>query len=78
MQGHGSAQGWWGAPPEVEAFLDELIAWREIGYNACAFRDDYNRYVSLPDWAWRTLERPARDPREALLHVGGVRGGSDA
>lgn len=62
--GNGSRQGWWGAAPEVEAFLDELITWRELGFNRCALTDDYDRYESLPGWARETLEDHAADPRE--------------
>jgi deoxyribodipyrimidine photo-lyase len=59
----GSAQGWWGAGPQAESFLDELITWREVGYNMCWQRDDYDRYESLPDWAKKTLAEHARDSR---------------
>ena len=60
---HGSAQGWWGASEPVESFLDELITWREIGYNMCSRRDDYDQYESLPEWARKTLDKHAADPR---------------
>ncbi len=60
----GSKQGWWGASEEVESFLDELITWRELGYNMCALTDDYDQYESLPDWARTTLEEHADDQRE--------------
>ncbi len=59
----GSAAGWWQAPPFVESFWDELITWRELGYNCCCLRSDYDRYESLPDWAHRTLAAHAVDPR---------------
>ena len=59
----GSAHGWWGCRPAVESFLDELITWREVGYNMCWQRDDYDRYESLPDWALKTLDDHANDPR---------------
>ena len=59
----GSREGWWGASHCVEAFLDELITWRELGYNMCWQTDDYDQYESLPDWARRTLREHARDPR---------------
>ncbi len=59
----GSSRGWWGAAPEVESFLDELITWRELGYNMCALRDDYDRFESLPQWARDTLHDHAGDPR---------------
>lgn len=60
----GSSRGWWGASDPVEGFLDELITWRELGYNMCWQRDDYDQYVSLPDWAQKTLAQHERDPRE--------------
>lgn len=60
---HGKREGWWGMSAAAEAFLDELVTWREVGYNFCAQRDDYDRYESLPDWALRTLEAHAGDAR---------------
>jgi deoxyribodipyrimidine photo-lyase len=59
----GSAHDWWGASVEVEAFLDQLITWRELGFNLCWQRDDYDRYESLPAWARQTLAERAKDPR---------------
>ncbi|MEO7731716.1 MAG: deoxyribodipyrimidine photolyase [Kofleriaceae bacterium] len=59
----GSRAGWWGLPAGPEAFLDELITWRELGYGFCFHRADYDRYASLPDWAQRTLAAHAGDPR---------------
>jgi deoxyribodipyrimidine photo-lyase len=59
----GKAEGWWRMSPSAEAFLDELVTWREIGFNFCSRRDDYDQYASLPDWARATLARHARDPR---------------
>ena len=32
---NGRREGWWGMPPSAEAFLDELITWRELGYDFC-------------------------------------------
>lgn len=60
----GSSDGWWGASPSVESFLDELITWREVGYNFCSQRDDYDQYNSLPDWALETLEQHCGDRRQ--------------
>jgi len=65
----GSSSGWWGVSETAESFLDELITWREVGYNMCALRDDYDRYESLPEWAKDTLAEHADDPRE---HVYGL------
>ncbi len=62
----GKREGWWGAPPDVEAFLDELITWREVGFNFAANRTDYDQFESLPDWARTSLETHASDQREHL------------
>lgn len=61
---NGSSHGWWGVAPEVEAFLDQLITWREVGYNLCCQREDYQRYESLPNWAQKTLAAQAGAPRD--------------
>lgn len=60
----GSNSGWWGASEPAEAFLDQLVTWRELGYNMCAHREDYDRYESLPSWAQKTLAEHACDERE--------------
>ncbi|MEJ7733219.1 MAG: deoxyribodipyrimidine photolyase [Polyangiaceae bacterium] len=60
---NGRREGWWGMGASTEAFLDELVTWRELAYNGCAFRADYDRFESLPDWAQATLAEHARDPR---------------
>lgn len=62
----GQREGWWGASPEVEAFLDELITWREVGFNFCALRPDHDTYESLPEWARTSLEAHASDARAHL------------
>ena len=61
---HGKREGWWGAAPHVEAFLDELITWREVGFNFAALRPDHDRYESLPEWARASLDAHASDQRE--------------
>ena len=65
-RGNGSREGWWQMSPEAESFLDELITWREIGFNFCSHRSDYDQYSSLPEWARQTLEEHAGDPRPTL------------
>ena len=59
----GRREGWWGMTPPAEAFLDEAITWRELGYNFCAHRHDTDQYASLPAWARQTLAAHAGDPR---------------
>lgn len=65
----GSREGWWNMSPESESFLDELVTWRELGFNMCAHRRDYDRYESLPDWAKETLEEHAGDEREHVYSL---------
>lgn len=62
--GDGSRAGWWGASAPAEAFLDQVVTWRELGLNLCARRpDDYDRYESLPPWARASLDAHASDVR---------------
>lgn len=60
----GKREGWWGMSINTEAFLDELITWRELGYNMCFHRADYESFESLPRWARQTLLEHTDDPRE--------------
>jgi deoxyribodipyrimidine photo-lyase len=65
--GGGKREGWWGVGPNAEAFLDQLITWRELGFNMCVERpDDYDKYSSLPDWARATLAAHANDTRPVI------------
>lgn len=64
--GRGTRTGWWGVSPPAEAFLDQLVTWRELGFNMCAHRADFDQYSSLPSWALATLARHADDPRDPL------------
>ncbi|MBK7978291.1 MAG: deoxyribodipyrimidine photolyase [Deltaproteobacteria bacterium] len=60
---NGSREGWWGMSAAAEGFLDQLVTWRELGYNFCWQRDDHDRYESLPAWARKTLDEHTADPR---------------
>lgn len=65
-QTRGGRSGWWGMTEPAESFLDELITWRELGFNMC-FRDrKYDRWESLPEWARNTLADHAADPRPVV------------
>jgi deoxyribodipyrimidine photo-lyase len=60
----GRREGWWGVGRGAEAFLDQLITWRELSYNLCATRPgDYDSYSSLPAWARATLDAHRTDER---------------
>ncbi len=62
----GSRSGWGGMSPGAEAFLDQMVTWRELGFNMCMLGSDWDRYDSLPDWALNTLEAHEDDPRPYL------------
>ena len=66
----GQREGWWGMSENAEAFLDELITWRELGYNNCHQLDDYDRFTSLPEWAQRSLHEHLDDERPHLYELG--------
>src|SRR5262249_54017226 len=62
----GAREGWWGASASVEALLDQVITWRELGFNMSARRGDVTSFESLPPWAIATLEAHARNRREQV------------
>ncbi|GIX01754.1 MAG: deoxyribodipyrimidine photo-lyase [Thermogutta sp.] len=61
-----AAKNWWGLPSGLAEFLDQLLVWREIGFNFCVFQQDYKSWNSLPEWARRTLTIHRRDPRPKI------------
>jgi deoxyribodipyrimidine photo-lyase len=64
---NGSRSGYWGLPPAIEGFLDEMITWRELGNTWAWHRpDDHAEYSSVPDWARQSLAQHAQDEREYL------------
>ena len=66
---NGRREGWWGMSAAAEAFLDQLITWRELGYGFAVYEPDYQRYERLPDWARATLEDHLDDPRTHLYSL---------
>jgi deoxyribodipyrimidine photo-lyase len=70
----GSREGWWGVRAPVEAFLDQLVTWREVGFNAAAHMSSYDSYATLPEWALRTLKKHARDDRTWTYSLGDFAG----
>lgn len=65
----GSKEGWWGMSPAAEQYLDQLVTWRELGFNMCTHRADYDQYESLPDWAQATLDKHKCDSRETIYSL---------
>ena len=62
----GERTGFWNMHPSAEAFLDQLIVWRELGLNYCAHQPNYQSFTSLPSWAQKTLTEHQSDPRPQL------------
>lgn len=62
----GKKEGWWNMSPNAESFLDELVTWRELGYNFNHLREDYKDFSSLPPWALKSLNEHKRDRRKWL------------
>jgi deoxyribodipyrimidine photo-lyase len=66
---NGRRAGWWGVSETAEAFLDQVVTWRELGFQFCHHRDDHDRWESLPEWARQTLDEHAGDPREHVYSL---------
>jgi len=69
LRATGSRSGWWGASENLEAFLDQVITWRELGINCCQMQKDYDQFESLPAWALQTLRRHASDERSHVYSL---------
>lgn len=69
-QANGKNHGFWNTTGPAEAFLDQVLTWREMGFNM-AFRepDRYDKLDSLPDWAKKTIAETADDPREHVYSL---------
>lgn len=65
----GHREGWWRLSSSAEAFLDQLVTWRELGYQFCHKRADYDQYAALPAWAKASLDAHARDPRPFVYRL---------
>ena len=54
------------APPdEAEAFVNEMVVWRELSLNFCWYNSAYRTLDALPDWARRTMTEHEDDERPA-------------
>ncbi len=66
----GAKSGWWGMSEAAEAFLDQLVTWRELAFNVAALRPNHYRSLEvLPAFARSTLSKHARDPRPHLYSL---------
>lgn len=60
---NGKRNGFFGGEPGIEAFLDEVITWREVGFHFAHHTPDYDQFESLPEWAQKTLLEHEADER---------------
>jgi deoxyribodipyrimidine photo-lyase len=67
--GRGARTGWWNVSESAESFLDQLVTWRELGFNMCHRDPDYESFTSLPDWAQQTLFEHGGDARPYLYSL---------
>ena len=64
---NGKNHDFWNTSVSAEALLDQILTWREMGFNmAHRHPDTYTQFESLPDWAQATLNEHAADPRPHL------------
>ena len=64
---NGKNHGFWNASESAEALLDQVLTWREMGFNLTHRNPDtYDQYDSLPDWSRKTLESTLGDERPSL------------
>lgn len=64
---NGKNHDFWNVSKSAEGFLDQVLTWREIGFN-WSFKnpDTYDTLESLPNWAQNTLREHAADDRPFL------------
>jgi deoxyribodipyrimidine photo-lyase len=60
----GAREGWWNMSPSAEAFLDQLVTWRELGLQRAARKGAKETFSDLPSWALKTLDDHREDERE--------------
>lgn len=60
----GAKAGWWGMSAAAEAFLDQLVTWRELAFNMSSHcPEDATKLSSLPAWALATIDQHRKDRR---------------
>ena len=52
-----------------EAFLNEMLTWRELSLNFCLRNPQHASLVALPDWVHRSMRAHARDDREVVYSL---------
>lgn len=64
---NGKNHDFWNVSESAEGLLDQLLTWREIGFNwAFMNPDTYDQLESLPNWAQNSLAETSDDERPYL------------
>jgi deoxyribodipyrimidine photo-lyase len=58
-----------GPAAQAEAFLGELVVWRELALNFCLRNPHHGSLEALPPWVHKTMAGHAADPREATYSL---------
>lgn len=53
-------------PEAIKAFQNELLVWREVAENYCAYNPNYDNLEGARDWAKQSHAERRNDPREWL------------
>ena len=61
--GKGTRSGWWGVSESSESFLDQIITWRELGFNFAYNREDHATVETIPNWAKLSMKEHLNDDR---------------
>ena len=69
---NGKMDGFWNMGPNAEAFMDQLMTWREIGFNMCWRERNYDRFESLPSTQKMPLYELGSRPSNAYLLLSSI------
>ena len=61
--GKGTRTGWWGVSESSSSFLDQIITWRELGFNFAYNREDHATVDTIPNWAKLSMKEHMDDER---------------
>ncbi len=61
--------------PDREAFLDEVLTWRELALNFCLRNPTPGSLAALPDWTQRSLRAHVDDPRPVTYSLSTLEAG---
>lgn len=54
---------------DKKSFLEELIIRKELSDNFCYYDENYDNYLSFPNWAVETLKKHEKDKREYIYTI---------